>query len=294
MISEAVSDTSIALVTPTFWKDLQRCELLAESIDKLVPGIPHYLIVDRRDRSKFLHLQHSQRRLIDSEEIVGRWFKQFPGKIGYWIGLRTPPVRGWIVQQILKIGAVDIVPERTLIFCDSDVAFLRRFDRTNLLVDGKIGLLDVGYMSDEHRHWTEIARQLLGVTSHNGDYRGHVGNMICWNRETIKEMRQRIETVAGTPWPIALGRTRDFSEYMLYGVFVREFLGYEKADHAPSAVPLVKGSWGNAMTSDSAISSFLKDIDDDTVAIMVHSKDPNAPELLRLHLRREWARVGIS
>ena len=45
------------------------------------------------------------------------------------------------MQQIKKIAAIKEIPEQTLVFCDSDVAFFRRFRRDNLLVDGKIGLL---------------------------------------------------------------------------------------------------------------------------------------------------------
>jgi len=51
---------------------------------------------------------------------------------------------------------------------------------------------------------------------------GVVGNMICWNRETVIAMRQRVETSTGMDWQVALCRTSSFSEYMLYGIFVRE------------------------------------------------------------------------
>ncbi len=70
-----------------------------------------------------------------------------PGKSGWWLSLRAPPVRGWIMQQIKKIAAIKAVPEQTVVFCDSDTAFFRRFGRDNLLVEGKIGLLDVNYVN---------------------------------------------------------------------------------------------------------------------------------------------------
>jgi hypothetical protein len=40
---------------------------------------------------------------------------------------------------------------------------------------------------------------------------------------------------------------------MIYGGFVRELLGYDATDHTPSAVPLVKPSWGVAQTGGSAL-----------------------------------------
>jgi hypothetical protein len=74
------NDFSFAIVTPTYWRDLTRCELLAESIDRCVPEIPHYLIVDRRDKVNFKHLERGKRRLIESEELVSNLFWRIPGK----------------------------------------------------------------------------------------------------------------------------------------------------------------------------------------------------------------------
>ena len=282
------SDPSFAVVTPTYRPDLTQCELLAKSIDRNVPDVAHYLIVDRRDRAAFSHLQRGRRRLIESEEILGNWIRRMPGRRGYWLSLKAPPVRGWILQQILKIGIVDTVDERTLVFCDSDTAFFRPFSRNDLLMDAKIGLLDVDFINEEVRRWTATARRLLGLPARDGGYRAHVGNMICWNRETVKAMQQKIETSAGLKWQVALARTLSFSEYMIYGVFVREVLGYEKVDHAPSTVPLVKPSWGLDLGTESAINAFFSEFDPRTVAVMIHSKDGIAASRYRHHLEHLW------
>lgn len=261
---------------------------MAESLDRMAPEVSHYLIVDRRDRPGFAHLERGRRRLIESESIVGSWMWRLPSRRSYWLSLRALPVRGWIIQQILKIGAMEAVSERTLVFCDSDTAFFRRFDRNDLLVDGKIGLLDVDFSNEVTRRWTTVARRLLGISRRVGDYRNYVGNMICWNRETIQAMRERIEVATGMHWQVALARTTMFSEYMLYGVFVREVLGYDAVDHASSSVPLVKASWGSTLTSESARGDFFAEFDSRTVAIMVHSKDGIDPAAFRHHLERRW------
>jgi hypothetical protein len=281
-------DCSFAIVTPTFLPDLARCELLAESLDRSAPAVPHYLIVDRRDRPAFIHLEGGRRRLIESEALIGNWMWRMPGRKGAWLSLKAPPVRGWIIQQILKIGVIEAIPERTLVFCDSDTAFFRHFDRDYLLVNGKIGLNDVPFVNDNVRRWTAAARRLLGLPWHDGGYRNHVGNMICWNRETVTAMQRRIETSTGMDWRVALARTLSFSEYIIYGVFVREVLGYDLVDHAPSTIPRVKGTWGGALTSDSAIDAFFDDFDPQTVAVMIHSKDGIDPARYRPHLERLW------
>ena len=286
------ADHSFAVVTPAYLPDLKRCELLAESLDRCAPQVPHYLIVDRCDRSAFRHLERDQRQLIESEALVGNWMLRMPGRKGFWLSLRAPPVRGWILQQILKIAAIQAMPERTLVFCDSDVAFFRRFDRDNLLVDGKVGLMDVPFVNDDRRRWTATARRLLGLPAQDGGIRNHVGNMICWNRETVKAMQGRIESCTGINWQVALARNFSFSEYMIYGIFVRELLGYNVVDHAPSTVPLVKGTWNGPLTTDSAIDAFFADFDPQTVAVMVHSRDGIDPARYRRHLQRLWDATG--
>ena len=79
---------------------------------------------------------------------------------------------------------------------------------------------------------------------------------------------------------------------MIYGIFVREVLGYNAVDHAPSTVPLVKASWNAALTTDSAIDAFFADFDPQTVAVMVHSKDGVDPARYRPHLERRWDKAN--
>jgi hypothetical protein len=293
MTIAAGQDQSFAIVTPTYLPDLVRCELLARSLDRCAPDVPHYLIVDNRDLAAFRHLEGGNRRLIVSESLVGHWLKRLPGKKSYWLSFRAPPVRGWIIQQILKIAAVDAVSERTLIFCDSDTSFFRHFDRTDLLVDGKIGLLDIDFTNDDIHRWTEAGKRLLGLSGQIAK-RGHVGNMICWNRETILAMRRRIAETTGSDWQVALARTPSFSEYMLYGMYVREVAGYRAVDHAPSDVPLVKASWGEDLGSGAAIDRFFSNFDPRTVAVMVHSKDGINPNRFEAKLEQLWGSLPLE
>ena len=116
-------------MTPTYRPDLSRCELLAESLDRSAPDVPHYLIVDHCDRSAFSHLERGRRWLIESEALSETGCGGCPAAKAIWLSLKAPPVRGWIIQQILKIGTIDAIPERTLVFCNSDTVFFRHFDR---------------------------------------------------------------------------------------------------------------------------------------------------------------------
>jgi hypothetical protein len=285
VVTAEISDRSVAIVTPCYLRDLSRCELLAESVDRFVPGMPHYLIVRHSELRSFRHLEGGKRRIIESRELLGDalsrkhsgWFRREPAK-----------TTGWIVQQILKIAAIDAIPERTLVFTDSDVVLFRTFSCTDLLVDGKVGLLDTDFNNAETRLWASEARRLLGLKQRNGDYRNHVGQMICWNREIVKQMRHRMEVQSGRDWREILAQMSTFSEYMIYGTFVREVLGYDAVDHAPSTIRLVKGMWRSGRISLQEINMFFADFDPRTVALMIHSKADIEPADYRQFVERLW------
>lgn len=282
----------IAFVTPSYPYDLQRCGLLVESLDRCCPQARHYIIVDRYDAKQFAHLSTERTVIVESESVIDREMRRLPGHGGIWVGVRTLATRGWIMQQIRKISASRFIDDETLVFCDSDMAFIRPFDRSNLMVDGKIGLLDIAYENDEVRHWTKLARELLGLPL-GGEVRGHVGQLICWRRDVMVAMQARIEEVQGVPWQRALARLRTFSEYILYGVFVRECLGYENAEHRPSQVPLVKTSWDTSITTPAGMRSFFDTIEDPNIAIMAHSHDRIDWEAYRASVQAQWQKAGV-
>src|SRR5271165_854903 len=76
--------SSFAVVTPTYLPDLARCELLAESLDRVAPQVPHCPIVDRHDRAAFSHLERGQHRLVESEALIGKWMWRIPERKGFW------------------------------------------------------------------------------------------------------------------------------------------------------------------------------------------------------------------
>ncbi len=278
------------LITPTYLPDVTRAELLVESVQRCCPGLAHHLIVDHRDLSHFRHLG-DRATIVTSEDLLPWWIHRLPGPRSVWLSLRSRPSRGWIVQQILKIAAASQIAADVSIFCDSDVAFVRRFAPSPTLThagDDSIALLDVEFVNDEIREWTDTARALLGLDSAALAPRGHVGNLICWRRDNVMAMIERIETVTGRDWRTALMRLPTFSEYVLYGAHTRGVLGYERAGHFPSTLPLVKPSWGLDLSNANTFDDFFSVLDPATVAVMIHSKDGIDPAQYHQHLLALW------
>ncbi|UUR06970.1 DUF6492 family protein [Sphingomonas glaciei] len=263
---------SVAFVTPTFSPDLERCELLVRSLDKFAPQTPHYLIVDSFEIPLFRHLQSSRTVLLPAEEVIGLAQIRLHLRQNFWLHWRTLPMRGWIRQQILKMAATSSIDEDVVVCVDSDVIFVRPFRQQRLSQDGKLGLLDVDYVDPMVEKWTMTAERLLGLSPGSVPRRGHVGHLITWSKAHMRALQGRLEEVSGQPWQVAIGRCRTFSEYILYGVFVREILDYGLSEHAPSTLALVRQPWHHDLSTEPGLLSFIAEPEEDNVAVMVHSK----------------------
>src|SRR5580658_6369164 len=98
------SRTRFAIVTPTYYLDYEHCRWLVETVGRYVPeDVPHYLIVDRADRDLFWPLRSSRTRVVFKEDTLRGRLRQVPFARKWWNGAWTPPVRGWIVQQLTKL-----------------------------------------------------------------------------------------------------------------------------------------------------------------------------------------------
>jgi Family of unknown function (DUF6492) len=262
---------SLAFVTPSYPPDLERCALLVESLDRFGPEFKHYVIVDRADMPSFAYLASHRTILIEAETIIDRRFIRIPWKGSSWYNWRVLPMRGWISQQVYKLAAVNVVPEDILVMTDSDTTFVRAFTVEDFLIDGKTGLLDVDYCAGMVPAWTGVATKLLKLQQ-PPELRGHVGNLIAWRRDHIAALHAHIEAATGLPWQIAIARHRTFSEYVLYGVFLRDVIGYDNSFHAPSTRSLVKQPWDHDLSTQAGMKSYFDDIEPDNIAVMIHSK----------------------
>lgn len=281
---------SVAFVTPSYAPDLGRCEILVDSVRHFAPDTMHYLIIDRCDLKAFAHLAGPRTIIVPSEEVMHKSYWRLPGRKGLWLNLRALPLRGWMAQQLLKLGIAQVAGEDILVCLDSDVAFVRPFITDYLYVDGKVGLLDVDYTGGKIPAWTAIAADLLDVPKATCPDRGHVGELIVWQRWVLLEMLARIEASHGLPWQIAVGRKRTFSEYVLYGTFVRCVLGYEQSGHIPSVRPLVRQPWDRDFSTPESIRSFVSDTEPGNIAVMFHSKHDLSAAELRPHFEAAWKR----
>ena len=221
----------VALLTPTYGRDLEICTLLCESVDRHVTSFSkHYLLVPDCDLPLFAPLSSERRVIIPASAFLPDWLRPLPRMIQrkrrqFWWSLRAKPVSGWHVQQILKIAAAMSLPYERFCILDSDIVFFRDFDLARYECPNTIPLLkmDDAVTADQPRHsrWLETSHQLLGLPTPPFPAPDFIGHIIFWDKRTTRALAERIEAVTGMSWIEALCKTREFSEYLLYGFFVQ-------------------------------------------------------------------------
>jgi len=278
---EPAPQKKIALVTPSHSKDIERFALLCESIDRLVHSYErHYAIVNDDDVPAFAKFARPNRVIMPSSRLLPRWLKPVPSLVlrngrRLWWSFRTRPVHGWHVQQILKIAAASQLPEQRFCFIDSDNVFVRPFDvagyaggeRTPLYIDRAAIRAD----SLLHAPWIRNCDRLLGSARPTAfptdDY---IGNVIVWDKAAVRGMTTRIECVTGTDWALALCRTRAFSEYLLYGQFVRMSPEYAGA-HEIITESLANAHWDDYPLDADGVQAMVAGMSEREVALCIES-----------------------
>ena len=269
-----------AVVTASYAPDFERCRLLCETIDRHVSGVErHYILVEHRDMALFRQLESSRRTVVDERDLLPRWLHAFDDPLSLfrrriWLSLKTMPLRGWHVQQLRRIAIAAHAREDVLIFCDSDVAFLKPFDCSAFWRDGRVrlfrrdGMLS-GDGHDEHRIWSRNAGSALGIDASKVSPHDYISTLIAWRRQTVTAMCAEIEKVHGRDWVEVIGSARKFSECMIYGRFVDDVL--QGAGHFHGSEEFCRVHWTGEALSDEEFRRFVAAMAPEQVAIGMQS-----------------------
>lgn len=283
-------ERGVALITPSHRNDIERFSLLCDSIERHLESYErHYVIVNDDDVALFSQFNRGRRVVVPGSQLLPSWLKLVPcvlrkGRRVWW-SFRTKPVHGWHIQQILKIAAALRLPEQRFCFIDSDNVFVRHFDirayaggeKTPLYLERAAIAADAPL----HAAWTRNCRRLLGLAEPimfpADDY---VGNVIVWDKHSVEGMTSRIEAVTKKSWAHALCSTRDFSEYLLYGYFVRNSPRH-LAMHEVTTESLANAYWDDSPLNAAAVVAMLQNTPPTKVALCIESFSRTPVSIIR-------------
>jgi hypothetical protein len=271
---------TVALLTPTYGRDLELCTLLCESVDRHVTSFSkHYLLVPDCDLPLFAHFESERRSVLPASQFLPGWLRPLPRIVQrkrrqYWWSLRAKPVSGWHVQQLIKIAATIALPHQRYCILDSDIVFFRDFDLARYEHPNSIPLLhvpdEVVATQPRHSRWVVTSHQLLGFPIPMLPATDFIGHIIFWDKETVRAMASRIEAITDLEWVEALCKTREFSEYMLYGYYVQNDASFT-GRHSLTARTRCISYWDQPQLSKGDLNRLLRGANGDDVAFSVAS-----------------------
>ncbi|WP_407117127.1 DUF6492 family protein [Bradyrhizobium sp. LMG 9283] len=271
---------SVALLTASYAKDIERFSLLSESIDTWLTGYTrHYVLVNDEDVPLFTRFVSDKRVIVPASRYLPKWLFALPPALQFgsrrvWLSLLSSPVHGWHIQQILKIAGVLNAPEQRICILDSDNLFFREFDvgqyagaeTTPLFVTREA----IGADHPLHGLWLRTVDQLLGIKERSFPADDYVGNALVWDKDTARAMTNAIRSATGLSWALALCRKKKFSEYLLYGNFVATSPEH-LARHRITEDSIAVSHWDDTPLDRPAIEAMMRMASPEQVALGIQS-----------------------
>jgi hypothetical protein len=297
----SIEANSVALLTPTYARDLELCALLCESVDRHVTSFArHYLLVPDSDLAVFSRFESKRRAVIPASAFLPSWLRPMPrifrrNRRQFWWSLRAKPVSGWHIQQLLKIAATIALPHPRYCILDSDIVFFRNFDLARFEAPNRIPLfrLNDGITMSHPRHprWVATSHQLLGLPTPALPAPDFIGHIIFWDRQTTQAMASRIEAVTGLGWIEALCRVREFSEYLLYGYFAQSEPACDARHTLVSSTPCVS-YWEPHQLDRGGLDRLMDRAGKDDVAFSIASFSGTPIDIIRAAVADSHARAA--
>jgi hypothetical protein len=267
-------------------------------MEAFAPSVEHWIVVDRADLRFFKSLQDNRTTLVTTEEVLPLWLRRFNlRRVGLrsnmWIQVRGRPVRGWLVQQLIKLAVAKELKSDVLLYADSDVVLLRPFLTSSVVdEDGRVRLYVRPDAVDEtlpsHVLWHRSAERLLGIEPASLPLPDFITSLVPWKRENAVALLAHVETTSGRHWLRAVAAANDVSEYTLYGRFVTDVLGERSGQYVTSS-SLCHDYWTAAPLSEGELAAFLDGVSPEEIGVSITAKAGMRPADYVGVLEQRWA-----
>jgi hypothetical protein len=284
-----------AIITPSYAPDFERCRLLSWSVEKFIsPSVTHYIIVPESDLPLFRQLQKPNTEIITVESVLPWWIQRLPLVKNGWLSLKTVFIRGWILQQIVKLGVAQYIDKDAFVFADSDVTFIRPLNVESFVREDQVRLFRVAdqcttqFIAENpiYGKCLQTASSLLGLPPVILPAPGYIGQVITWKRDNLFKLYQHIESISGKDWIETVCNSWYLSEYILYGVFVDQILK-ERSGHFYDSERICHEYWSTQTMSDDQLKNFFTELLPNDKAVMISAKAGISPQqyqnLVNLH-----------
>jgi hypothetical protein len=267
----------MSVITPSFSPDFELCADLHRSVLECSPeSVHHHIVVPRSDLKLFGRLAGPRTHIRCESDFLPPSFVRVPfGKFTINLGRPFPPVRGWILQQLVKLAAVAASEDDVVLLVDSDIEFIRPFGVETFVRNGVVRFYSKPDEIDEklprHIIWHRVARALLGLPPADPPYTDYISSLLAWDPAIVRRMLAQVADTTCRPWATAIAGQLHFSEWTLYGVFVDHVIG-APASFFTSDDPLCLAYWDETPLNRDGAVDFLRGARPTDVAAMISAK----------------------
>jgi uncharacterized protein DUF6492 len=284
--------SEMAVITPSCAPDADLFAELHRSVLEHTPGSTvHYVIVPPVDRPIFAQYAGPRCQVWTDSDFLPRRYLNVPrGRI--WVNARRPwpPIRGWVLQQAIKIAVAGEADTQAVLIADSDVVLVRTTSVERFQVDGQLRL----YRAEDavhagmprHVQWHHVAHRLLGLPVAPAlplpDY---VSSFNVWDPAQVRAMQKKISETSHADWLDTFTRELHVSEFILYGVFVDQ-VANAGGLHPLSDTMFCHDYWGRTPLDHDQALAFADRMSADAVAMMISAKSNTPQEVRRAAIQR--------
>jgi Family of unknown function (DUF6492) len=267
----------MSVITKSFAPDFELCSDLHRSVLDYSPdSVHHHIFVPGRDLKLFGRLAGPRTHIRCEADFLPGSFVAVPySKFTVNLNRPLPPVRGWILQQVVKLAAVAASEDDVVLVADSDVEFVRPVTVETFVRDSVVRFYRKPRAIDEqlprHMAWHRTARALLGLPPAEPPYTDYISSPLACDPTIVRRMLARVTAASGRPWTTAIARLLHFSEWTLYGVFIDDMIG-APANSFASDDPLCLGYWDESPLNRGGAADFLRGVRPTDVAAMISAK----------------------
>jgi Family of unknown function (DUF6492) len=292
--------SALAVITPSFGPDAELFADLHRSVlEHTAPDTVHHVIVPDAHRGFFERYRGPRCRVWHESELLPRRYRRLR-RPGVWVNLKRPwpPVRGWVMQQALKIAATAAVRADAVLIADSDVVLVRPTGAERFRTGGRLQLykLDGAVHDGMERHirWHQVAHRLLGLDPPpDPPLADYVSSLNFWDPAVVRDMQERITETTGRHWLDAFTAELHISEFILYGVFVERVLSPSSA--WPQVDPaFCHNYWAEVPLDVAAARAFAEALPAQAIGMMISAKSHTPDDARQAALRRCAEVAGLK
>ncbi|WP_448258174.1 DUF6492 family protein [Microbacterium aurum] len=294
---------TLTIVTPSYANDFRGFARLHESVLRHTdPSVTHIAVVPEADLELFRSIRSPRLDVRSERAVLPRRFMPTTALAripklprGYRVAAINvrrpfPPIRGWILQQIVKLALTSELDADVALLVDSDVLLIRPVQEEHFVgPGGAVRLYRTPHGIDASRprprRWLQTARDKLGISEAEPDQPDYISSFTSWDPRIVRSCVSRISDVAGRDWRDVLGACLDFSEFLLYGTYVMA-LAPPTARQNIGETSLCHSHWDPVPLDADGARAFLDGVDPDDLAVHIQSNSHTDEAVLDAVARR--------